>query len=54
LIQQNIPTYIKDFVHAKMKSVKIHLLNHFVDYIHLYGSFMNFNGAITEFHLKTK
>jgi len=37
-----------------MKLVKIHLLNHFVDCIHLYGSSMNFNGAIGESHLKNK
>jgi len=37
-----------------MKLIKIHLLNHFVDCICLYGSAVNFNGAVGESHLKSK
>jgi len=55
-----IPTYVKDFVdcvdwhEGNRNLVKIHLLNPFVDCICLYGSSMNFNGAIGESHLKNK
>ncbi len=61
LVEKFIPKYIKDFVDCinrqeghDMKLVKIHLLNHFVDCIWLYGSAMIFNGAVGESHLKTK
>jgi len=56
-----IPKYIKDFVdcinHQEgqgMKLVKIHLLNHLLDCIWMYGSAMIFNGSIGESHLKPK
>jgi len=56
-----IPKYIADFVscvdHQEgngMKLIKIHLLNHFVDCIRLYGSAVNVNGAVGESHLKNK
>ena len=56
-----IPRYIKDFVdcinHQEgkgVKLVKIHLLNHFLDCIQMYGSAMIFNGVIGESHLKRK
>jgi len=54
-----IPKYVKIFVdcvnwqEGKITLVKIHLLNHFVDCICLYGSSMNFNGTIGESHLKS-
>jgi len=61
IAEKFIPKYIKDFVDCincqegqGMKLVKIHLLNHFVDCIQMYGSAMIFNGAIGESHLKTK
>jgi len=61
IVEKFIPKYIKDFVdcinHQEgkgMKLVKIHLLNHFVDCIRMYGSAMIFNGAIGESHLKRK
>jgi len=53
--------YIKDFVSCVkqmegkgLKLIKIHLINHFVECIRLYGSSINFNGATGESHLKAK
>jgi len=37
-----------------LKLIKIHLINHFVECIRLYGSAINFNGATGESHLKAK
>jgi len=37
-----------------LKLIKIHLINHFVECIQLYGSVINFNGAAGESHLKAK
>jgi len=56
-----IPAFIEDFCKCvareqgnKMRLVKIHLLNHFMECIRMFGSAVNFNGAVGESHLKNK
>jgi len=43
-----------DYQEKGMKLIKVHLLVHFVEYIQMCGSPMNFNGATGESHLKVK